>query len=176
VPYDPRAKLLTPEELEAALAGEEDDLAERRRRHLPTGLPNGRPKAHIDIAVVEGAASIGCTTGEIATVLGIARQTLFDRLKTDPELQEAMQRGCEQGRTTLRRLQWKQAHAGNTTMLIWLGKQLLGQRDKLEAQGAINSDIRVVVELVGEKPTPPPVREIEGERSPVVPAVPWERN
>jgi hypothetical protein len=29
----------------------------------------------------------------------------------------------------LRRLQWKGAEAGNPTMLIWLGKQMLGQRD-----------------------------------------------
>lgn len=30
---------------------------------------------------------------------------------------------------TLRRLQWKAAEGGNATMLIWLGKQLLGQKD-----------------------------------------------
>jgi hypothetical protein len=33
----------------------------------------------------------------------------------------------------LRRLQWKLARAGNATMLIWLGKQWLGQTDKVES-------------------------------------------
>jgi hypothetical protein len=149
-----------------------------------TGLPNGRPKADIDIVAAERGASIGCTMEEIATLVGVGRRTLIDRVKVDPELREAIDRGRDVGRTTLRRLQWEQARAGNATMLIWLGKQLLGQRDKQDVTSAINSDIKVIVELVGEPATPRPVREIEGERtysreaerSPVVPAVPWERN
>jgi hypothetical protein len=41
----------------------------------------------------------------------------------------------EEGRMSLRRLQWKKAQEGNTTMLIWLGKQYLGQSDKQELTG-----------------------------------------
>jgi hypothetical protein len=33
---------------------------------------------------------------------------------------------------SLRRMQWEKAQTGNTTMLIWLGKQMLGQKDRLE--------------------------------------------
>ena len=33
------------------------------------------------------------------------------------------------GKTSLRRNQWKQAEKGNTTMLIWLGKQILKQSE-----------------------------------------------
>ena len=29
-------------------------------------------------------------------------------------------------------MQWKAAERGNTSMLIWLGKQILGQSDKQE--------------------------------------------
>ena len=33
---------------------------------------------------------------------------------------------------SLRRMQFEKAQTGNTTMLIWLGKQMLGQKDKIE--------------------------------------------
>jgi hypothetical protein len=38
------------------------------------------------------------------------------------------------GRATLRRLQWQRANGGSDTMLIWLGKQMLGQKDKVETE------------------------------------------
>ena len=38
----------------------------------------------------------------------------------------------EVGKASLRSAQFKAALAGNATMLIWMGKQLLGQRDKLD--------------------------------------------
>jgi hypothetical protein len=44
------------------------------------------------------------------------------------------------GRMSLRRKQWKAAEDGNTTMLVWLGKQYLGQSDKSEVTGAISLD------------------------------------
>jgi hypothetical protein len=88
----------------------------------------------IDLDVARRAASLGCTSDEIATLLGVCRRTFFNHLKEDEGLQEAIDEGRDQGRITLRRLQWEQAKAGNPTMLIWLGKQLLGQRDKHEME------------------------------------------
>ena len=40
----------------------------------------------------------------------------------------------DRGRSSLRRHQWELAQKGNPTMLIWLGKQLLGQRDHRDMQ------------------------------------------
>jgi hypothetical protein len=91
----------------------------------------------IDLDVVRRAAGIGCTTGEIATLVGIGHRTFFDHLKADEDLKNAVEEGRDQGRITLRRLQWQQAHAGNPTMLIWLGKQLLGQRDRHEVEQTV---------------------------------------
>src|SRR4029077_20774331 len=90
----------------------------------------GRPRSVIDLAVVERSASIGCTKEEISALCGVAHSTFFKHLAEDPDIQKAIDRGAELGRATLRRAQWKGAVMdGNPTMMIWLGKQLLGQRD-----------------------------------------------
>ena len=38
----------------------------------------------------------------------------------------------DEGRMSLRRMQWSAAENGNSTMLVWLGKQYLNQKDKQE--------------------------------------------
>ena len=104
----------------------------------------------IDLGLVERSAHIGCTNDEIVALLGIGRSTFYDRLKDDPELQEVIDRGRAVGRATLRRLQWQGAESGNPTMLIWLGKQMLDQKDKLENSGTMDTNTRLIVELVGD--------------------------
>ena len=100
----------------------------------PAPGEGGRPPTPIDLDVVRRASGIGATVDEIAAVLGVPRRTLYDRMEQDPEIRHALDEGRDQGRITLRRLQWQQAQNGNVTMQIWLGKQLLGQRDKHEVE------------------------------------------
>lgn len=109
-----------------------DEPKERKRETRPG---EGRPQKPMDLAVIERAASIGCTPEEIATVCQVSRATFFSRMASDPAVAEAVERGRDQGRSTLRRFQWQAAQKGNPTMLIWLGKQLLAQRDKHELSG-----------------------------------------
>lgn len=71
-------------------------------------------------------ASIGCTDEDIAAVAGCSRSTV--QRTFDAQLKE----GRASLRTRLRKAQVDSAMAGNTTMLIWLGKQYLGQRDKYD--------------------------------------------
>lgn len=96
----------------------------------------GRPLAPIDLDSVERAASLGCSIEEIAVIVGIARSAFYNRMEVDELLVQAIENGRANGRQTLRRLQWQAANEGNSTMLVWLGKQLLGQRDKTELTGA----------------------------------------
>jgi hypothetical protein len=99
---------------------------------IPEDLPKwgvGAPKKIMDYTAIERAASIGCTKEEIAAVIGVAPSTLYLRINDDPAVLEAIERGSNKGKATLRRLQWKGAQNGNSTMLMWLGKQLLGQRE-----------------------------------------------
>lgn len=99
----------------------------------------GRPEVEIDIEAVKRSAGIGCTIEEIAAVLGVSRATMYNHMNKYPEIQEAIDSGRENGKATLRRFQWHGAESGNATMLVWLGKQLLGQRDKIDTavEGAV---------------------------------------
>jgi len=42
------------------------------------------------------------------------------------------------GKASLRRTQWKAATGGNSTMMVWLGKNVLGQTDKQEIEHNVN--------------------------------------
>lgn len=86
----------------------------------------GRPKKELDVNMIEKLASIFCTNEEIATIVGCHSDTLADNFS------EYLKKGRDKGKMSLRRMQWEKAQSGNTTMLIWLGKQMLGQKDKLE--------------------------------------------
>lgn len=92
-----------------------------------------RPPKDIDPEMVIKLASFGCTTTDIGSVLGCSDQTLNRRFGA--ELAE----GRAKLRNRLRAKQVEVAMAGNTTMLIWLGKQLLGQADKQEIKTDTNA-------------------------------------
>lgn len=87
-----------------------------------------RPAKEISTDMVYKLAQIGCTNQEIADIVGVSHDTLTRRCKD--ELDE----GRAFGRMSLRRKQWDVALSGNVTMLIWLGKQVLGQADKQEVK------------------------------------------
>ena len=47
---------------------------------------------------------------------------------------EIMARGRAKGRLSIRRMQIKLLEQGNATMGVWLGKQILGQRDQIAVE------------------------------------------
>jgi hypothetical protein len=88
----------------------------------------GRPLIKIDPATVGTLAGIGCSNKEIAAVVGCSVDTLADRFSMEIE------KGKENGKTRLRKKQFELALGGNVALLIWLGKQMLGQAEKVEAK------------------------------------------
>ncbi len=96
--------------------------------------PGGRPRLEFDLRMVEDLGKIQSTHSELAAVLGVSIDTVERRLRDDPEFSAAYEKGLENGKSSLRRIQWKAALGGNTTMQIWLGKQYLGQRDMHSAE------------------------------------------
>ena len=97
-------------------------------------MPAGRPPIKIDAETIEKLAALHATQAEIAGFLGISVPTLDRRLQK-PKWRAAWERGKADYPIKLRQQQRLLAEQGNPTMLIWLGKQLLGQKDKLEHSG-----------------------------------------
>ena len=95
----------------------------------------GRPKLNIDPDLVEKLAGIGCPNKEIAAIVGCSVDTLTDRFS------DVINKGRENGKTRLRKKQIEVALAGNVSMLIFLGKNMLGQSDKQEISGPDGSPI-----------------------------------
>lgn len=97
---------------------------------VPSG--GGRPRKVLTEdaqKLIENMARIFCTEEEIATCLGTTPDTLLN--ENNKELfRDAIKRGQANGHQSLRRKQYESAMKGNTTMLIWLGKQYLGQTEK----------------------------------------------
>ena len=57
-------------------------------------------------------------------------------------------KNIDNGKISLRRSQLKLADSGNCTMNIWLGKQYLGQTDKVESDNKNTQSINFIIESV----------------------------
>lgn len=85
-----------------------------------------RQPADIDGEQVRKLAAFGCTYREIGAWFNVDEKTIRNRFSAEKE------QGEENGKMSLRRRQWKRAMEGSDTMLIHLGKNRLGQSDKVE--------------------------------------------
>lgn len=92
----------------------------------------GRPRKEINLDVLAGACTVGCTAEECAGILGVSVKTIDRRLKEEgyAGFDDFFKQHFDKTKQALRHLQLQAAKGGNTGMLIWLGKQYLGQRDK----------------------------------------------
>jgi len=107
----------------------------------------GRPKKILteeQIRIVERLAEIGCTQEEISYILDIEPNTLRARFKDQPEVFTAYQKGLAKLKKRIRELQLKAAERGSAAILIWLGKQYLGQVDKQEVYQTSDSQVKLV--------------------------------
>jgi len=89
----------------------------------------GKPEAEIDLNELVQLCTLRCTDEEIAAFFKVDVRTIERRRKKDPAFRDAAERGQSIGKLSLRRWQRDLASKGNATMLIWLGKQDLGQRE-----------------------------------------------
>ena len=96
----------------------------------------GRPILTVDWEVFDELCRIQCTKTEIAAVLKMSDDTLSRRVKEEfgVTFTELYKEKRQAGFASIRRKQFEVAMAGNGNvgMLIWLGKNWLGQSDKIE--------------------------------------------
>lgn len=100
----------------------------RKFKRKPTGRPPKITATEKVLAEIHALAGIQCTQREAAAVLGVSVGTFNAFMKRTAAAREAWNNGGENGKASLRRNQFNLAKT-NAGMAIWLGKQLLGQRD-----------------------------------------------
>ena len=104
-----------------------------------------RPKKEIDYKLAEKLSQIMCTQEEIANILEVSVRTL----QRDAEFCRLYKKGQDTGKMSIKRKQFDVAiNKGNTTMLIWLGKQYLGQKEVPDDMG-IAEDSDALMESAG---------------------------
>lgn len=107
-----------------------------RKEKKKLAPPGGRPRLELNLATITRLAALGCSAREIAGVCGVSEDTLARRLADNAEVKNAYELGLSQLCESLRRRQVRMALNGNLVMLIWLGKQYLGQKEPDKASAA----------------------------------------
>lgn len=92
-----------------------------------------------DIEKIKLYASWGATQVEVANALGIHVKTLQEKFN------DLFKQGFAECQLSIRRGQVREANAGNATLLIWLGKQMLGQRDFKDTEEQIKAAIEQAI-------------------------------
>lgn len=88
-----------------------------------------------DPGEVEKLGMLGATVPEMAAWFGCGLRTVERRMAMrDGEFRRAYEKGFGRLKISLRRQQIEIAKGGSVAMLIWLGKQMLGQSDKQEVK------------------------------------------
>lgn len=94
----------------------------------------GRPTKEFNEDEFKSLCRMWCTQSEICSFFGTTDKTLDRWCKRTFKMNysDCYKKFSEDGNISLRRMQKKKAMDGSVPMLIWLGKQYLGQRDRLE--------------------------------------------
>ena len=109
----------------------------------------GAPRKEIDFDELDKLCAIQSTEEEIAGWFGIDIDTLVTRIKEKCGMtfSEYFAQKKGTGKISLRRKQYQTAMAGNPTLLIWLGKQWLNQKDKHEISGDDKAPLKLSYSL-----------------------------
>lgn len=92
----------------------------------------------IDAGIVLRMAEIGATVGHIAYALDTTEDTLHDHFRRE------LDAGRSNGDVSILKKQYEKAMEGSVPMLIWLGKQRLGQTDKQAIENTFE-DFEVII-------------------------------
>lgn len=92
---------------------------------------NGRPLTPIDWEQVDRMLEAGCNGVECAAYFGVTNETFYERCIRDRGVvfSQYMAEKRSRGDNLLRQKQYQVAMKGDKTLLVWLGKNRLKQRD-----------------------------------------------
>ena len=98
-----------------------------------------RPMKSVATQTILKLSQLHCTYEEIAQFCGISTKTL------QRNYVHLIKKGRETGKISLRRAQFEKALSGSVPMQIWLGKQHLDQKEKIE-QTNYNEPLPLIIE------------------------------
>lgn len=112
----------------------------------------GRNLKTIDWNKVDTLLESHSTGTEVAAYFGIHPNTFYIRCEKEKKVgfSEYQQQKAEKGNIRLRDAQEKLALKGNATMLVWLGKQYLNQKDKEDTTAQVVKTLSDLVKLIKE--------------------------
>lgn len=107
-----------------------------------------RPKINIDWAKVDFYLRAHCDGVGIAGILGIHPDTLYLAVQSEFKMgfSEYSAKKKSEGKELIRGKQFQLALEGDKTMLVWLGKQYLEQRDKSDNNNNNTETAKIIVE------------------------------
>ena len=120
----------------------------------------GRPRKEINQTTFEGLCKLQCTLEEICGFLDVSDKTVeawCKRTYQDDDgnpmgFSAVFQQKREAGKISLRRAQFRLAEK-NATMAIFLGKQILGQKEKVELEHKNTNNLLDALKDMGEVET-----------------------
>lgn len=109
----------------------------------------GPKKKEVDWDLVSELCHIHCTQEEIVSVVGVCLETIETRCLEDNKIKfsEFYKQKRDGGKMSLRRMQYNNAKT-NPSLLIWLGKSWLGQRDKPEDEAEESKNVTINFNVV----------------------------
>ena len=109
-----------------------------------------RPQKDIDWKIVDAMLEADCEGTEVAARIGIHPDTLYLRCQKEKGMgfSEYLREKKANGNSLIKEKQFEAATVDkDRSMLIWLGKQRLGQKDKLEQDINDNATKKLEVEI-----------------------------
>lgn len=110
----------------------------------------GRKRYTIDWDFVIENLRAGVAGSTIAQMLGISADTLYDRTIEEhpeyPNFSSFSQAKRAEGLDILKKKQYELAKEGDRTMLVWLGKNYMGQKDKIDVDQNVKQETTIKIE------------------------------
>jgi len=121
---------------------------EKKKRNV--GRNGGRKVIPIDWDVVSKCLMTGSNGVQTAAFIGVCEDTLYNRCKIDQgvDFSVYLTKQKQKGNSFLIGKQYQVAMGGNTSMLIWLGKQRLGQTDQPKEKQEFNGSLANLLDVM----------------------------
>lgn len=104
------------------------------KKVIPLQPRSGRPSAQLDWKKIDFLLESGNSGVQVAATIGIHANTLYERCAQEKKVpfNEYAQEKKAAGHGKILGKQYAKALQGDNSMLIWVGKQQLGQRDEIK--------------------------------------------